>query len=379
MSTPETPKHDDGPQNPEAPQRHDGTQHNEASRRRVNAGPGSASRTDANQDAKGRPKYTPDMFDRPVRPSKVGYNFGLIAVGVLFIAAFYGTGMDLGALLQMPANIWQYGQLMTQGIFQTFEITNPEDPVRGYWVQSFGAMTESVAIAWIGTVIGALFSLPMGFLAARNMNPLPIYLPTRFVLAVIRAVPEIIFAIAIMIPLFGVGGRGGALAGAFALGISSIGTLSKLISEAVEAVDDGPLESVRSSGASKVQMIRWAVLPQVMPEVIAIWLYRFEVNIRASAILGVLGAGGIGSLLSTVFTARAWDRIGIVLVAIVVVTIIVDQISAFIRHRVIHGAKVRTKRSRKNDDDGGGGGEAPQPSADTPGEPPRDKVANIPV
>src|SRR5699024_1884329 len=128
----------------------------------------------------------------------------------------------------------------------------------------------------------------------------------------------------------------------------------------------------RASGGNQLQMIRWAVLPQAMPEVIAIWLYRFEVNIRASAILGVLGAGGIGTLLSTVFNARAWDRIGIVLVAIVVVTIIVDQISAFIRHRVIHGASVRTKRS-KNDDDGPG--QAPDKPSDKPGEPPRDKVA----
>lgn len=347
-------------------------------RSRVSAGPGSGSRTDVNLDAEGRPKYKPDLFDRPVRPSKVGYNLGLIAVGVLFIAAFYGTGMDLGALLQMPANIWQYSQLMTQGVFQTFSLTDPADVVRGYWIQSFSAMIESVAIAWIGTVIGALFSLPMGFLAARNMSPLPIYLPTRFVLAIIRAVPEIIFAIAIMIPLFGVGGRGGALAGAFALGISSIGTLSKLISEAVESVDEGPLESSRASGANQVQMIRWAVLPQVMPEVIAIWLYRFEVNIRASAILGVLGAGGIGSLLSTVFTARAWDRIGIVLVAIVVVTIIVDQISAFIRQRVIHGAKVRAKPPKSGGSTAAGTSDGEGPPPQTPGLPPQDRVPAAP-
>src|SRR5699024_10985113 len=159
-------------------------------------------------------------------------------------------------------------------------------------------------------------------------------------------VPEIIFAIAIMLPIFGVGPHGGAMAGAMALGVSSIGTLSKLISEAIEAVDDGPLESAKASGATTLQMIRWTVLPQVMPEVIAIWLYRFEVNIRASAILGVLGAGGIGSLLNLLFNAptRPWDRIGITSVVIVVVTIAVDQISAWIRHRVIYGSAKRTTK-----------------------------------
>ncbi|MBE1514716.1 phosphonate ABC transporter, permease protein PhnE [Nesterenkonia halotolerans] len=325
---------------------------------RLNAGPGSTSQAE--------PRFAEDALDRrPVRPSKLRYNLGMLAVGIIFIAAVYGAGMDFGALLNLPASIIQYGQLMAAGVFQF-----PDETVAGYWTQSFDAMFESVAIAWVGTMVGALFSLPMGFLAARNMSPLPVYIVVRFVLSVIRAVPEIIFAIAIMLPLFGFGsGGGGALAGAMALGVSSIGTLSKLISEAIEAVDGGPLESSRASGSNQMQMIRWAVLPQVMPEIIAIWLYRFEVNIRASAILGVLGAGGIGSLLSTVFGAREWDRIGIVLVVIIVVTMLVDQISAFIRHRVIHGGDARS--------DGG----EPQEDDDAPGPGPEDgpRVQNDPA
>src|SRR5690625_2937594 len=113
-------------------------------------------------------------------------------------------------------------------------------------------MLESVMIAWIGTIVGALFSLPMGVLAARNLTPLPIYVVVRFILSVIRAVPEIIFAIALMLPIFGLG----PLAGALALGVSSIGTLSKLISESIEAVDEGPLESASAAGAHKPQQVR---------------------------------------------------------------------------------------------------------------------------
>lgn len=315
------------------------------STRKINAGPGSASRPESSPE----PRFAPDALDRrPVRPSRLGYNAGMLVVGIIFIAAIYGTGMDVRALVDLPASIIQYGQLMAAGVFQI-----PDETVAGYWSQSFDAMFESVAIAWVGTMVGALFSLPLGFMAARNMSPLPVYVVVRFILSVIRAVPEIIFAIAIMLPLFGFGsGGGGALAGAMALGISSIGTLSKLISEAIEAVDAGPLESSRASGSNHLQLIRWAVLPQVMPEIIAIWLYRFEVNIRASAILGVLGAGGIGSLLSTVFGARDWDRIGIVLVVIILVTMVVDQISAFIRHRVIHGPTVRNGGGEPQEDDG---------------------------
>lgn len=316
--------------------------------------------------------YRADALDRrPVKPAKFGYNMGLLGVAVLFFVAFAGTGMDMSALGRLPADVANYGQLMSQGIFRV-----PDEELRGRWAESFEAMIDSVAIAWIGTLVGAVFSLPCGFLAARNMTTLSVYIPMRVILAGIRAVPEIVFAIAIMIPLFGVGDRGGAMAGAFALGISSIGTLSKLISEAIEAVDTGPVESTRAAGGSHIHTIRWAVLPQVMPDVIAIWLYRFEVNIRASAILGTLGAGGIGVLLSRVFDQRDWERIGIALVVIVLVTILVDQISAFIRHRVIHGPRVRVKKSRGTGGGPGSGSKTTLPSDGPPagssaGEQPR--------
>lgn len=327
-------------------------------------------RIDAGKERAG---YTPDRLDlRPVKPVKFWYNIALIFVGVLFISAAAGTGIPSGQGMQasqfqeMPARIWSYLVGMVQGVFQI-----PDADAQDAWASAFSAMLESVAIAWVGTIVGALFSLPCGILAARNMTPLAIYIPMRFILSVIRAVPEIVFAVAIFIPLLGVGPAemGGAMAGAFALGISSIGTLSKLISEAIEGVDSGPLEASRASGATHTQVIRWAVLPQVMPEVIAIWLYRFEVNIRASAILGTLGAGGIGRLIysapDAVFARRPydWEAIGITLFVIIAITMVVDQVSGFVRHRVIHGAKVRQKRAKKDD---GGGTPDPAPKAAVP-------------
>ncbi|WP_328821809.1 PhnE/PtxC family ABC transporter permease [Nesterenkonia haasae] len=296
--------------------------------------------------------YTPDGLDmRPVKPVKFWYNMALIMIGVLFVSSAAGTGMTLSALLEMPARVWDFGLQMVGGVAQV-----PDEEARGNWSSAFDAMLESVAIAWIGTIVGALFSLPCGILAARNMTPLATYIPMRFILSVIRAVPEIVFAVAIFIPLLGVGpaDRGGAMAGAFALGISSIGTLSKLISESIEGVDQGPLEASRAAGASHIQVIRWAVLPQVLPEVIAIWLYRFEVNIRASAILGALGAGGIGRLISPpngLFGQRPydWEAIGITLFVIIAITMVVDQTSGFVRHRVIHGKTMRQKKRKPGD------------------------------
>ncbi|WP_246836299.1 ABC transporter permease [Nesterenkonia sp. NBAIMH1] len=300
--------------------------------------------------------FAPDRLDeRPVRPVKFWYTMALLLVGAVFISSAAGTGMTLSALLDMPARIWEFSVQMVGGVAQV-----PDEEAREDWSLAFDAMLESVAIAWVGTVVGALFSLPCGILAARNMAPLSIYIPMRFILSVIRAVPELVFAVAIFIPLLGVGPAqmGGAMAGAFALGISSIGTLSKLISEAIEGVDPGPLEASTAAGATHVQRIRWAVLPQVLPEVLAIWLYRFEVNIRASAILGALGAGGIGRLISPpngLFGQRPydWEAIGITLFVIIVITMAVDQVSGFVRHRVIHGAKVRQKKSAKPGDGAG--------------------------
>jgi len=251
---------------------------------------------------------------------------------VLIIVCIVLVEAKWDRLLEAPALSLNYGGLMIEGLLQ-----NPfSEPYSRYWTDAIGLMLESLQIAWIGTVIGAIFSFPIGFLAASNIAPRGVVIVTRQILNIIRAVPELVLAIAIMLPIFGLG----PLAGALAIGVGSIGTLGKLTSEAIEAVPTGPGEATRSSGAQTLQTLRWAITPQILPEVIAFWLYRFEINIRASAILGILGAGGVGSLLAQVFERRDWERIGITLTVIVVVTVIVDQISGAVRHRVISGVPV---------------------------------------
>lgn len=260
----------------------------------------------------------------------------MLLVTLAFAGAVVLANAQWPRLLELPGVLGDFFVLMAQGVVQ-----NPlEEPTSEYWSRSFELMIESLHIAWIGTLIGATLSFPLGFLAARNVAPPGVVIVVRQILNAIRAIPEIIFAIAIMLPIFGLG----PLAGALAIGINSIGTLGKLTSEAVESIDTGPVETARASGASSWQTIRYAIIPQVLPEVVAFWLYRFEINIRASAILGVLGAGGIGSILSALFNIRAWDRIGITLAVIIVVTVIIDAISGAIRHRIIHGAAT-TKRT----------------------------------
>lgn len=279
---------------------------------------------------------TESARSRPTPPSKTGKTIGLVVGAALFVGCLVLVEARWSALVEAPAQVVNYLGLMSRGVF-----ANPvADPQLGYWQRSVSLMIESIHMAWIGTVIGALFSLPMGFLAAENVSPKPVVFVARQILNGIRAVPELVWAIIVMMPIFGLG----PVAGTMALGINSIGTLGKLTSEVIEASDPGPVEAARASGARPLQILRSSTIPQVMPEVVAFWLYRFEINIRAGAVLGVLGAGGIGSILSDIIGRRLWDRVGITLLAVILITILVDVISSRLRARIIGGSPRQVDR-----------------------------------
>ena len=264
---------------------------------------------------------------RPTPPSRWRPTLANVIVVAVFVMAIALADARWERVLEIPAQLGNYVLLMTRGVLR-----NPfADPTAGEWALAVEFMLQSVAIAWIGTVIGAVMSFPLAFLAASNVAPRWVGGPVRQLLSAIRTVPDAIFAIVIMLPIFGLG----PLAGALALGIGSLGSLGKLGSEVIEAIDTGPQDALRAAGATWLQSVRWAALPQALPELVALWLYRFEVNIRASAILGVIGAGGIGSLLSRLFDHRDWSQIGLTLFVIIVVTLLVDAASGWLRGRII--------------------------------------------
>lgn len=281
----------------------------------------------------------PAKAARPAQPSKARTTVGMLLVAVVVIFAVSQIDARWERLPELVTVLPRYVGLMLEGIIQ-----NPfTEPASRYWSSAIDYTLESLQMAWIGTLIGAVISFPISFLAARNTAPLAVVLVVRQILNAIRAVPELILAIALMMPIFGFG----PLAGALALGVGAVGTLGKLSSEAIEGIDPGPVEAATAVGASKLQVLRWGVLPQALPEMVAFWLYRFEINIRASAILGVLGAGGVGAILKQLFDKREWERIGVTLLVIIVVTIIIDQISAAVRHRIISGAGGRSRRQER--------------------------------
>ncbi len=262
-----------------------------------------------------------DKPQRPDAPSGFGRKAGFVIVLVLAVLAWNAAGLQLDKLVRAPARILRLAELL---------FLWPQWDAFGIAMQG---MLESVQMAWLGTLIAAVLSLPLSLLAARNVSGRFGSEATRQVLNGIRAFPELVLVI-LIVTVFGLG----PVTGTIALGIHSIGTLGKLSSEAVESIDRGPLEAVDAVGGTWAQRMRWGVLPQAMPEIVAFWLYRFEINIRASAVLGVVGAGGIGAQLTETLRYKEFGRAGMAFVVVVVVTLMIDAISGRIRRRIISGA-----------------------------------------
>ena len=243
----------------------------------------------------------------------------LIVVGSIWSAS--GLEITPDRFLSAPGKIW----ILISAMF-------PLDLSQEAIDRIVPKVAESLFIAWAGTVIGAIFSFPVSFLAANNTSINTISRLTKQILNIIRAFPELILAF-VLLPVTGLG----PLTGTLAVGIHSIGTLGKLSSEVIEGIDDGPLESIKSSGGSKLNVLFFGVVPQVMPTITSYWLYRFEINIRASAILGLIGAGGIGAELLGQFQYRDFPRAGTVVLFTVLVVVIIDEISSRIRSKIIEG------------------------------------------
>jgi phosphonate transport system permease protein len=259
-----------------------------------------------------------------VRPEKPFNWFRWTVSGILVLVFLVTTGtveIRLGQITALPERTLHYLGLMYL------------PPDLSEIPRALGAMIESLGMAWIGTMLGAALSFPLGFIAATNLFSRPAVFAARQVLNFFRAVPEIVFLI-LLLPVTGLT----PMTVALALGISSIGTLGKLSAEVIEGIDHGPVEAVAAAGGGRLQRIRWAVIPQVIPEIIALWLYRFEINIRNSAVAGAVGAGGIGTLLiRQIGQLRDWAAAGTALAVMVIITLIVDTISGRVRRRIIRG------------------------------------------
>jgi phosphonate transport system permease protein len=192
-----------------------------------------------------------------------------------------------------------------------------------------GAVT-TVEIALLGTAVAAVVALPLGFVSARNVAPAPLFYPARAVLNFFRSVDTLVYAL-VFVAAVGLGPFPGVLA----VVAYTTTSLAKLYGEAIEGIDPGPVDAITATGATRVQVLRFGVLPQVLPLFLSYILYRLETNIRAATVLGFVGAGGIGFYLQTYLRMIDYAAASTVLLVTVAMVMIVDGVSSRLRDRLV--------------------------------------------
>ncbi|PPF80902.1 phosphonate ABC transporter, permease protein PhnE [Pseudoclavibacter sp. RFBJ3] len=193
----------------------------------------------------------------------------------------------------------------------------------------FSLLIETLQMAIVGTVLGAVLSLFMAFAASSNIAPKWVYYPARWVMNIIRSVPDLVFAL-MFVSAVGLG----PFAGILAMTLGSIGSIGKVYAEAMESVDRGPMSAMQAVGASRRQLIQYGVLPQAAPLLVSYTLLLFEGNVRGATILGLVGAGGIGLELTTAMKMYDYGHLSAIIICIIVLVTLIDQGSALIRKRL---------------------------------------------
>ena len=198
------------------------------------------------------------------------------------------------------------------------------------WTDIRAGLLESLAMTAVATAAALVLSVPLGLGAARNLVPGPAYTASRAVLAVSRAFHEILVAI-LFVAMFGFG----PFAGVVTLVVGSVGFLGKLLAEAVEEIDPAPLEALTAAGASWASRVVFGVFPQVMPRILGLTLYRLDINFRESAVIGLVGAGGIGATLTTAFSRYEFESVSAILILIIAMVFGAEVISGRLRQRLL--------------------------------------------
>lgn len=197
------------------------------------------------------------------------------------------------------------------------------------WPLVLDGIVESVQMATLSTALGAALSVPVAIMAARNVAPLPVYVVGRSAISLGRTFHEIIVAI-ILVKAVGFG----PLAGTLTLTVNSLGFFGKLLAEQIEQIDRGPVEAIRATGGGRGAVLLFAVLPQVLPRLVGLTVYQWDIHLRQSTIIGIVGAGGIGTALYNSFSRYDYDFTLAILMVIVAIVCVGEWVSAWARRRV---------------------------------------------
>ena len=205
-------------------------------------------------------------------------------------------------------------------------------PAWSYMDRLWWPLWDTLNIATLGTLMGIVFAVPVAFLAARNTTP-SYYIARPIALFIIvssRSINSLIWAL-LLVSIIGPG----VLAGIVAIGLRSIGFVAKLLYEAIEEIDETQVEAVNATGASGAQVINYAIVPQILPAFAGISVFRWDINIRESTILGLVGAGGLGLQLQASLNVIAWSQVSVILIVILATVVLSEWVSAKVRHAII--------------------------------------------
>jgi phosphonate transport system permease protein len=262
----------------------------------------------------------PEPLKPPVRPA-LERGLDLLVWGgiaALLILAFQPVEMDKAVLLfTKSGNLHEFSK----------ELLRP-DFTR--WTLYVAQMWLTVQIALWGTSLAVIIAVPFGLACARNVSPIWLQQPMRLLMNLLRSIPDLVVGL-IFIVAVGLG----PFAGVMALAVNTGGVLAKLFSEAVEAIDKGPVEGVRATGANRLQEVVWGIIPQVAPLWTSYALYRFESNSRSATVLGLIGAGGIGQVLFDALNGFQYAALSAIVIVIIVAVTLIDLLSQAMRSRLL--------------------------------------------
>lgn len=255
----------------------------------------------------------------PARPKPRYAFWGGIALALVAMTAWsaHGVGVDF---IEMICNIGGGKRLLVESFPPDFS----------FLPRLFKPFLETLQIALVGSVIGGILAIPVAVLAARPVSPngLVWFLDRNF-MNIMRTLPDLFWAM-----LFATAVGFGPLAGALALTVFTVAVISKLFSESIEAIDTNLPEAIRAAGGNWIEMVRYGALPQVWPQYASYLMYAFELNVRSSMVLGLVGAGGLGMILESQRSNFEYERVSLIILVVLVAVLAIEQLSGAIRRRL---------------------------------------------
>ena len=245
----------------------------------------------------------------------------LTTIGIFsFVLVFVVNDLEIDFIKLVTDSSKYFGDILSRMLPPDFSNLN----------QLIYAMFETIEIAFLGTFIAIVLSIPLGLFSARNLAPnYFVYLICKTIVIFFRAIPEFIIAMILVIAI-----GFGAMPGVLALGLHTMGFLAKFYAEDIEHINKGPIDALKSSGATKSQIISFGVIPQILPSFVANNLYILDRNVRMATMLGIVGAGGIGYELQSSFRMFEYERVSAIIILIFVTIFIIDHLSSYVRSKI---------------------------------------------